>query len=168
MSDSPFDVVTKYCLDHGKDFPVRNHAFAIFTQKFKAAVENHKENNQGRITPKVEEALRQAQLSDNELKADVAEAERTIKSMEEEILRPYRDRSRLKKFGLSVLASILGALIFTALLFSLFVLAEDQVRPIVQRLLHEKASEQVQIDAAPDAPTKGSTVPSEGAPSNVQ
>ena len=116
MSNSPFDVITKYCLDHGKDFPVRNHAFAIFTQKLKDAVENHKENNQGKIAPKIEGALLQAQLSDNELKADVAEAESTIGAMEEEILRPYRDRSRLKEFGVSVMASILGALIFTALL----------------------------------------------------
>ena len=155
-------------MDHGKDFPVRNHAFAIFTQKLKDAVENHKENNQGKITPKIEDALLQSQLSDSELKADVAEAERTISAMEEEILRPYRDRSRPKEFGVSVLASIFGALIFTALLFGLFVLAEDQVRPIVRRLLNEGAPAQVQIDKAVEAPTKGSTVPSEGTPSDGQ
>ncbi|HEC61668.1 hypothetical protein LCGC14_3146720 [marine sediment metagenome] len=168
MSDSPFDIITKYCLDRGKDFPVRNHAFAIFTQKLKDAIENHKKNNQGKITPTIEAAFQQAQLSDNELKADVAEAERNISSMEEEILRPYRNRSRLKEFGVSVLASILGALIFTALLFGLFVLAEDQVRPIFQRLLNDGVPEQVQIDKTGETPTKDTTIPSEGTPSDGQ
>ena len=157
MSNTPFDIITKYCLDHGKDFPVRNHAFAIFTQKLKDAVENHKEKNEGRITPKIEDAFLQAHLSETELKGVVAEAERNIKRLEEDLLRPYKSHSVWKEFGLSVLASFAGAFVFTALLFGLFVLAEDHIRPIVQRVLHEEVAVQNPSENPDETPTKGST-----------
>lgn len=138
MNYSPFDIISKFCLDQGKDFVVRNHAFAIHTEKLKGALERHKKDHRGKITPEIEEALQKIHLNEEELREYVAEAERIIHAAEEKLLQPYQEqrRSRFAEFTYSFLASVLGTFFFTLLLFLLFLLAEDQIRPLFQRLIY--------------------------------
>ena len=145
MSDSAFDIISKYCLDHGHDVPVRNHSFAIYTQKHKEAIEHHKKTNQGRITPKIESALETTHLAEQELRGYVAEAERIIRAAEEDLLAPYQNKSVWSGFWISVLSSTLGSFFFVLLLFLLFLLAEDQIRPMVHRFMEPKDSAGIEM-----------------------
>ncbi len=147
MSDSSFNIITEHCRHNGKGVQVRNHVLGIFNQKLLEAVENYKRNNDGNITPEIENALRETHLSETELKGFVAEAERALKAAEDELLRPYRGRSRFGEFVVAVLASVLGALLFALLLFALFTLAEEQMRPLVQKYFQQGKSYEQQVPA---------------------
>lgn len=127
MSD-PYDVVSQYCLDHNKDFPVRNHAYAIYTQKLKDSIDDYKNKYNGEITPAAEKAIRQSHISEHEVRGYVAEAERIVSFMKEDAIRPYLTRFSWRDFWIAVAASAVGAFVFSVLLLGLIYLAQEQVR----------------------------------------
>ncbi|MDO3383010.1 hypothetical protein [Gilvimarinus algae] len=145
MSSSAFDAISKFCLDNDKDFPVRNQAFAIYAQKLKEAIENHKQKN-GRITPAQESTIHNMMESESEIRGYVVAAERIISDIKETAIEPYKSSFNWKDYWISVSSSVLGAFFYSVLLVIMFVVAEEQIKSWVAPMVYERQSIQTPAD----------------------
>jgi hypothetical protein len=130
-----------YCIDKDIDFPVRNQAFAIYTQKLQEAIKNHKASNGGKIAPKDEQTLQNMLISESAIKEYIGSAEQIISDIKQTAIDPYRNKFNWGDFWVSVGSSVLGAFIFSVLLVSLVFIAEEQVKSIVAPLVYEQKKE---------------------------
>lgn len=138
MSSSPFDIISKHCIDNDIDFPIRNQAYAIYTQKLKDVIENHKLSNGGKITPKDEQTIQNMLISDIAITEYVTSAEQIISDIKQSAIDPYRNKFNWREFWVSVGSSVLGAFLFSVLLVSLVFIAEEQVKSVIAPLIYEQ------------------------------
>ena len=134
---SAFDQISKYCIDNDIDFPVRNQAYAIYTQKLKDAISNHKAQHNGRITPKEEQAIKSTLISEAAIKDSIFSAQQIITSIQDAAIEPYTKKFNLGEFWISVCASIVGAFAFSIIIIGLIFVAQEEIKSVVAPLIYE-------------------------------
>lgn len=145
--DSAFDQISKYCLDNDIDFPIRNQAYAIYTVKLQDAICNHKQQNNGKITPKEELAIQNMLISEVAIKDNIIAAQQIITSIQDAAIEPYKKSFNWGEFWVSVGASIVGAFIFSVLIIGLVFVSQEQIKSVVAPILYEEATKQGDADS---------------------
>ncbi len=140
MSLSAFEVISNYCIESNIDFPIRNQAYAIYTQKHKETIENHKKSNANNITPKERKTIETALVSDSSIGEYIASAIQIISDIKQTAIAPYKNKFKWGEFWISVGASVVGAFLFLLLLIVLIYVAEEQIKSIVAPLVYEETN----------------------------
>ena len=125
MNES-FKSITDYCIRTGKGLNIRDHAYCIFMSVLQSALDKHHASNGADAKPKEIASMESTLLTADAIEGYVARAEAKVAS--------YEKAFHAKQFWFSVMASILGALLYSLLLLLIFWVARDQIDAWLQQL----------------------------------
>ncbi len=100
----------------------RNYALCIFIISLKTTIENFNKKNKKDPTPEQIEQWKSALLNEESIAGHVAKAERMILTAQEEWSRTIVVTPQKNKFWISVIASMVGAFLYSLLLLIIYLL----------------------------------------------
>jgi len=129
---SAFEVISDYCQEHQKSACIRDLSFSIYRQQFESLIRDSETD------PKTIEATHRTLLSSGSLAGHVRSAEELLRKQFEDDLKPLRRQQQRDSFWFAVITGIVGNIIYSLLLITLFIVAKDQLTSWLSSLLHSK------------------------------
>jgi len=117
-----YNAITQYCSRNGKHIAVRNHAYCLYLETLREALEAH-----GSQTPRVVENTEAALLTDQAIQGYVSRAESFTNNVIEAAIEPILKTNNRESFWKGVGSSMLGSFFFSLLLMIAFWLGKDQI-----------------------------------------
>lgn len=118
---SAYEKITKYCKDNEKNFAIRNHAYCIYLESLKEALNSQDDPNDNI------NSISTALLTDSAIQGYVSRAERFTQKIIDSSVEPILNANKRNDFLNNIVTGVVGNFVFSILLVVIFWLGKDQV-----------------------------------------
>ncbi|GLH47069.1 hypothetical protein [Pseudomonas lactis] len=115
---TPYETIEQYCTANRKGTCTRDLAYSVYCQQYETLAKDPTLNAV---------AINTILLSNTSVIAHVRSAEDTLSKHVEDELKTIKKELSTKSFGMSIVSGVVGNLVYSLLLFLVFVLAKDQI-----------------------------------------
>lgn len=142
MSRTPFEKITLKCSEEEYDsIHIRNHAYAIYTQRVADEIDEHKKNNSGKITGHSRKILCDSLITDQRIQEYILSAKRDVaeikKRMEKDIVEAHKKSINWRTFWFSVTASLVGAFFYLLITSAIISYNKSVINNYLEKSINE-------------------------------